>query len=108
MIHQVEGILLIWIYWQDVSDSYKAKSKSFVIVDDFCWIEASVNGNLCINNCKNSFFNRKLILILNKHLSFLTCKPNLLDESLEDHKLIEWLRSKFHFPEELGHWLWKF
>ena len=45
MIHQVEGILLIRIYWQNVSDSYKAKSKSFVIVDDFCWIEASVNGN---------------------------------------------------------------
>lgn len=43
MIHQMEGVLLIRIYWQNISYSYETKSKSFVIVNDFSWIEASAN-----------------------------------------------------------------
>jgi hypothetical protein len=52
MIHQMEGVLLIRIYRQNISNSYKAKSKSFVIVNDFCWIEASTrekNGHVFIS-----------------------------------------------------------
>lgn len=43
MIDQVKGILLIWIKCYNISDSYETKPKSFVIGDDFCGIEASVN-----------------------------------------------------------------
>lgn len=105
MIHQMEGVLLIRIYRQNISNSYKAKSKSFVIVNDFCWIEASARI------WKNAEFEEDLWWVLSHLLclrsSFVTCKPSWLDESLEDHKLIEWLRSKFHFPEESGHLLLK-
>lgn len=41
MIHQLEGILLIRIKCNDVCDSYKAKSKTFVIGDDFRRVETS-------------------------------------------------------------------
>jgi hypothetical protein len=42
MIHQMEGVLLIRINRQNISYSYKTKSKSFVIVNDFSRIEASI------------------------------------------------------------------
>lgn len=44
MIHQLEGILLIRIKSYYISNSYETKSKTFVIKNDFCWIEASVNS----------------------------------------------------------------
>lgn len=41
MIHQLEGILLIRIECNNVGYSYETKSKTFVVGDDFCWIETS-------------------------------------------------------------------
>lgn len=46
MIHQMEGILLIRIKCNDIGYSYETKSKSLVIGDDFCRVEASVNESI--------------------------------------------------------------
>lgn len=40
VIHQLEGILLIRIIRYNICNSYEAKSKTFIVGNDFCWIEA--------------------------------------------------------------------
>lgn len=60
MIHQLEGILLIRIKCYNVRDSYEAKSKTFVISYDFCWVETSAKVLQIMRNRRTTNVNRRV------------------------------------------------
>lgn len=49
MVHQLEGILLVRIVRDNICNSYEAKSKTFLIGDDFSRVKAPVKVGDSLN-----------------------------------------------------------